>query len=76
MRQQRYDVVIAGYDNVDLVAARTSGAASGAKLLPVVERSQRNAPTLRNRFVLFLLDGASLGQYLKSIDQLVKGKIQ
>ena len=76
MRQQRYDVVIAGYDNVDLVAARTSGAASGAKLLPVVERSQRNAPTLRNRFVLFLLDGASLGQYLKSIDQLVKGNIQ
>ena len=76
MRQQRYDVVIASYDNVDLVAARTSGAASRAKLLPVVERSQRNAPTLRNRFALFLLDGASLGQYLKSIDQLVKGNIQ
>lgn len=76
LRQQRYDVVIAGYDNVDLVATRTAGAASTAKLLPVVARSQRNAPTLRSRFTLFLLDGASLGQHLKSIDQLVKGKIR
>lgn len=76
LRQQRYDVVIAGYDNVDLVAARASGAASTAKLLPVVARSQRNAPTVHSRFALFLLDGASLGQHLKSIDQLVKGKIR
>ena len=76
LRQQRYDVVIAGYDNVDLVATRTSGAASKAKLLPVVARSQRNAPSVRDRFALFLLDGASLGQTLKSIDQLVKGTIR
>lgn len=76
LRQQRYDVVIAGYDNVDLIAARTSGAASTAKLLPVVARSQRNAPIVRSRFTLFLLDGASLGQHLKSIDQLLKGKIR
>lgn len=76
LRQRRYDVVIAGYDNVDLVAARTSGAASTAKLLPVVARSQRNAPIVRSRFGLFLLDGASLGQHLKSIDQLLKGRIR
>lgn len=76
LRQRRYDVVIAGYDNVDMVAARTSGAASTARVLPVVARSQRNTPTVRSRFTLFLLDGASLGQHLKSIDQLVKGKIR
>ena len=76
LRQQRYDVVIAGYDNVDMVAARTSGAASTARMLPVVARSQRNTPTVRSRFALFLLDGASLGQHLKSIDQLLKGKIR
>ncbi len=76
LRQRHYDVVIAGYDNVDLVTARTSGAASTAKLLPVVERSQRNAPSVRERFALFLLDGASLGQHLKSIDQLVNGRIR
>lgn len=75
MRERRYDVVIAGYDNVDMVAAATASAASAPKLLPVVARNQRNTPTLRSRFGLFLLDGASLGQHLKSIDQLVKGKI-
>ena len=75
LRQQRYDVVIAGYDNVDMVAARASGAASTARMLPIVARSQRNTPTVRNRFALFLLDGASLGQHLKNIDQLVKGKV-
>ncbi len=75
LRQQRYDVVIAGYDNVDMVEAKASGAAWSARMLPIVARSQRNAPSVRNRFVLFLLDGASLGQHLKNIDQLLKGKI-
>ena len=74
LRAEGYELS-SSYDNADLVAARTSGAASKAKLLPVVARSQRNAPMLRSRFALFLLDGASLGQHLKSIDQLVKGKI-
>ena len=32
-------------------------------------RSARNAPELRSRFNLFLVDGASLGQYLKAINQ-------
>ena len=76
LRQQPYDVVIAGYGNVDMVAASTSIATSTAKLLPVVARSQRNAPAVQSRFALFLLDGASLGQHLKRIDQAVKGKIR
>ena len=41
-------------------------------LLAVVDRIQRNAPSLRSRFASFVLDGASLGQYLKSINQLME----
>ena len=36
-----------------------------------VARKERNAPELRSRFPLFLVDGASLGQYLKVINQAV-----
>lgn len=71
---RRYDVVITDLDDTDAIAASAAG--SKSRLLPVVARSQRNAPDLRQRFGLFLLDGASLGQYLKSIDQLVKGNIR
>lgn len=66
----RFDVVISDFDQVDAVAANAGVVRS--RVLPVVERSQRNAPEVRNRFKLFLIDGASLGQYLKLINQLVQ----
>jgi hypothetical protein len=37
----------------------------------VIARSQRNSPELKQRFGNFLLDGASLGQYLKSINNVL-----
>ncbi len=68
-----YDIVIAGLETVDAVSATTSKATPAPKLLPVVARSQRDASTVHQRFDLFLLDSASLGQYLKLINQLMKG---
>lgn len=72
LRERRFDVVIADFADATMVESSASTSAK-PRLLPVVERSRRNAPEVRSRFNLFLLDGASLGQYLKSIDQLVKG---
>lgn len=69
---RRFDVVIADFADATVVESSASTMVK-PRLLPVVVRSRRNAPEVRNRFKLFLLDGASLGQYLKSIDQVVKG---
>lgn len=64
---KRFDVVIS-----DLGDSGAVGGAGAARLLPVVQRQQRNEAGIRSRFRVFLLDGASLGQYLKGIDQLVR----
>jgi hypothetical protein len=69
MAGKRYDVVISS------IAAATA-VGGGAHLLPVVQRQQRNDAGIRERFRVFLLDGASLGQYLKGIDQLVRGSLK
>lgn len=65
----RYDVVITDFGDVDAVVTSAAGATATPRLLPVVARNQRHAPDLLSRFNLFLLDGASLGQYLKVINQ-------
>lgn len=66
MRDKHFDVVISDIGNTGAIDA------SGTRLLPVVQRQRRNEATIRNRFRVFLLEGASLGQYLKGIDQLVR----
>jgi hypothetical protein len=70
LRSQRFDVVISDLGNSDAIDA------APARLLPVVQRRQRNEAGIRSRFRVFLLDGASLGQYLKGIDQLVRGTLK
>jgi len=70
LRERHYDVVITAFDAVDTVKTATAdvgSAASKTTLLPVVARSDRDSPQLRGRFDAFLIDGASLGQYLKMI---------
>jgi hypothetical protein len=62
-----YDVVITGLEDVDAVAA----SASGPRVLPVVARAQRSSPQVRDRFAVFVVDGASLGQYLRGINRLL-----
>ena len=73
MQQRRYDVVIADFSELGVVGSAAPSAARTPKLLPVVQRSQRDAPDLRSQFEVFALDGASLGQYLKLINRLMKG---
>jgi CheY-like chemotaxis protein len=70
LRSKHYDVVISDLGNSGAINA------GAARLLPVVRRQQRNEAGIRSRFRVFLLDGASLGQYLKGIDQLVRGALK
>lgn len=72
MQQRRYDVVIADFNELGVVGAAAPSSATAPKVLPVVQRGQRDAPALRSRFEVFVLDGASLGQYLKLINRLMK----
>jgi hypothetical protein len=67
-----FDVVIASYESVDAVATSVaSGTGSLTQLLPVVARSARNSAAVRERFEQFVLDGASVGQYLMTINRLL-----
>jgi hypothetical protein len=70
LRIGRYDVVIADFDDAAALQSR-AGASAKPGVLPVVARNRRNAPEVSSRFKLFLVDGASLGQYLKGINQLL-----
>jgi hypothetical protein len=38
-----------------------------ARLLPIVARADRDSPQVRAHFATVLVDGASLGQYLRGI---------
>lgn len=69
LQARRFDIVISSLKAADAVAAQSSEDGWAPRLLPVVARSQRNSSELRSRFDLFVLDGASLGQYLSVINR-------
>jgi len=71
-----YDVVIANFDDAAALQARAAGTAAKPGVLPVVARNRRNAPEVSNQFKLFLVDGASVGQYLKGINQLLSLRVK
>lgn len=73
LRNHRFDVVIADYDQIDVIGKHIEPA-SRTRLLPVMTGGAPGANNLRERFRVFLLEGASLGQHLKRIDQLVKDR--
>lgn len=78
LREKHYDVVITAFDAVDAVATATADAGDTAgkpALLPVVTRTDRNSPQVRSRFGAFLVDGASLGQYLKMISKSLPANV-
>lgn len=62
-----YDVLIADLDRLEALGA----AAASTRVLPVVPREQRRSREIRSRFERFVVDGASLGQHLSAIDDLV-----
>ena len=67
---KRYDVLITKLDDIDAVAHGRAETASIPRLLPVAQRTARDASLLQ-RFPAFVFDGAGLGQYLKAINQLL-----
>ncbi|MCI1710644.1 MAG: hypothetical protein LKM39_10335 [Chiayiivirga sp.] len=70
IRHERYDAVITRLDAAEQIAAQAD--ADIPPVLPIVARAERNSPQVRGRFDLFLLDGASLGQYLRAINRALR----
>ena len=64
----RYDIVITGLDGANAVPAAGD---TVPRVLPVVARAQRSSPQVRDRYSVFVVDGASLGQYLRGINKLL-----
>ena len=73
LRDRRYDVVIADYDQIDVIDRQVKPV-SRTNLLPIVTNVQRGANSGKERFRFSLTQGASLSQYLKLIDRLVKDR--
>lgn len=73
LRERRYDVVIADLDQIEVVGKNVDPA-SKTELLPIAANGQRSTGDWRGRFRFLLEDRASLSQYLKLINQLVKDK--
>jgi hypothetical protein len=72
LEQHDYDIVIADYDAIEAVpASLASNSAARPRLLPIVARSARKSPQVRERFKQILLEGASLGQVLTMINRVV-----
>lgn len=73
LRGRRYDVVIADFDQIEVVGKHVNPA-SKTELLPIATHGQRSTNDWRGRFRFLLEDRAGLSQYLKLINQLVKDK--
>ena len=73
LRDRRYDVVIAEYDQIDVIDLQVD-LVPKTSLLPIVPDKQRSSDDWKERFRFSLTQGASLGQYLKLIDKLVKDR--
>jgi hypothetical protein len=72
LTRQRFDIVIASYESADAVTASVESRAGPlTQLLPIVTRSARNSADVRGRFAQFVVEGASLGQYLTTINRLL-----
>ena len=68
LREARYDIVIGSVDAAERLA-EADDLQAVPTMLPVVARAERNSPRVRDRFALFVLDGASLGQLLDTINR-------
>lgn len=76
LAERRFDIVIGPLEAAEELASNPVEATRDDALpavLPVVARSERNQPRVRDRFALFVLDGASLGQFLDAINRALAG---
>jgi len=74
LQEHNFDIVIADYDSLDAMPAAVASNA-GPRFLPVVARSARKNPQVRERFEQILLEGASIGQVLTVINRVVAAAI-
>lgn len=76
LEQNHFDIVIADFDSLSVVPEQVvAGSGSGPRLLPIVARKLRKSPQVRDRFDQYLIEGASLGQYLTVINRVLDGVI-
>ncbi|MGD8324428.1 MAG: hypothetical protein PVF50_08675 [Gammaproteobacteria bacterium] len=72
LRQNQFDIIIADFDALSAVPEQVANdSAPGPRLLPIVARSLRKSPQVRDRFEQFLIEGASIGQYLTIINRVL-----
>lgn len=71
LEERRYDVVIADYDRLDVID-RQIKPVSKTRVLPIVSSQHGDASGRNERFRFSLSEDASLRQYLRLIDRLVK----
>jgi hypothetical protein len=73
LHEQHFDVVITSFASTDMVAAAAGNDGKGGKttLVPVVAKNERNSTQVLSHFSIVLVDGASLGQYLKTINTVM-----
>lgn len=69
----RYDVVIAPYDDLLAAEPQTGQAASPARLLPLAERGSDQEGLGRSRYGESLNPDSSLRRWLKTIHKIVQG---
>ncbi len=72
LRERHYDVVISALDAAESVTAAAQETQQGkTALVPVMARSEANSLQVRGKYSAVLVDGASLGQYLKIINTVL-----
>lgn len=74
LQEHRYDVVIADYDRLDVIDRQVKPV-SKTSLLPILGGQPGGASPSQERFRFSLDKDASLRQYLKLIDRLVKDSV-
>jgi len=76
LAQHDFDIVIADFDSLNQVPASVAeNSGSGPRLLPIVARNLRKSPEVRDRFAQIFVDGASVGQFLTTINRVLKSMI-
>lgn len=69
-----YDVIIASAGDMPAVSTQIANAPREPALIPVLERGATNERELRERFPQMVNEDANLNQFLKTIEQSMKGK--
>ena len=76
LREQHYDVVIAGAGDAEAVAQQVDGSGPGTGILPVVSKSSGASSMVPDRFPESVKFNAGTGQFLRAINNLMAARAQ